>query len=179
MHTAFHLLASSAHKKAPVADQASRRPLDFLLVVQHLRFMLARPQRDMQEHTRLTIPRLKPRDSWAEHCEPRRTKPAVTVRTRSLGTRQRVGKDSHSRATIMNMDAQSVKTVEESAHISGHDGHKHVKGRKRYVVVDALGLPISIFVTPADMHVTGTTRRARVASWSHGNTSSPAQEDLG
>jgi transposase len=28
------------------------------------------------------------------------------------------------------MDAQSVKTVEESARISGYDGHKRVKGRK-------------------------------------------------
>ncbi len=50
------------------------------------------------------------------------------------------------------MDAQSVKTVGESASISGYDGHKRVKGRKRHLLVDTLGLPISIFVTPADTH---------------------------
>jgi len=51
-----------------------------------------------------------------------------------------------------------VKTVEESASISGFDAHKHVKGRKRHVLVDTLGLPLSIYVTPADMH---DTRGAR------------------
>jgi putative transposase len=49
------------------------------------------------------------------------------------------------------MDAQSVKTVEESAGISGYDGGKQVKGRKRHLLVDTLGLPIAIYVTPADL----------------------------
>lgn len=37
-----------------------------------------------------------------------------------------------------------VKTVEESASISGFDAHKHVKGRKRHLLVDTLGLPLSV-----------------------------------
>jgi putative transposase len=49
------------------------------------------------------------------------------------------------------MDAQSVKTVEESAGISGFDGHKCIKGRKRHLLVDTLGLPIAVYVTPADL----------------------------
>ena len=49
------------------------------------------------------------------------------------------------------MDSQSVKTVEESAHISGYDGHKSLKGRKRHLLVDTLGLPIAIYVTPVDL----------------------------
>jgi putative transposase len=53
------------------------------------------------------------------------------------------------------MDAQSVKTVEESASISGYDGHKRVKGRKRHLLVDTLGLPLSIAVTPAGTHDKG------------------------
>ncbi len=52
------------------------------------------------------------------------------------------------------IDAQSVKTVEESAPLSGYDGPKRVKGRKRHILVDTLGLPISISVTPADTHDT-------------------------
>jgi putative transposase len=60
------------------------------------------------------------------------------------------------------MDAQSVKTVEESARISGFDAHKCVKGRKRHLLVDTLGLPISIYVTPADMHDTQGARRLLV-----------------
>src|SRR5919202_158866 len=50
------------------------------------------------------------------------------------------------------MDAQSVKTVEESATISGYDAHKCVQGRKRHLLVDTLGLPLSIYVTPAGVH---------------------------
>jgi putative transposase len=47
-----------------------------------------------------------------------------------------------------------VKTVEESARICGYGAHKHVKGRKRHILVDTLGIPISIYVTPADTHDT-------------------------
>src|SRR5262249_30866157 len=35
--------------------------------------------------------------------------------------------------------------------ISGYDGHKCLKGRKRHLLVDTLGLPIAIYVTPADL----------------------------
>jgi hypothetical protein len=51
-----------------------------------------------------------------------------------------------------------VKTVEESASISGFDAHKHVKGRKRHLLLDTLGLPLSVIVTPADMHDTKGAR---------------------
>jgi putative transposase len=71
--------------------------------------------------------------------------------------RRRVGKDAHPSAAIM--DSQSVKTVEESARIRGYDAHKHVKGRKRHILVDTLGLPLSVYVTPADMHDTQGARR--------------------
>ena len=63
--------------------------------------------------------------------------------------RKRVGKDPQPAAAIM--DSQSVKTVEESAHPSGYDAHKNVKGRKRHLLVDTLGLPLSVYVTSADV----------------------------
>jgi putative transposase len=63
---------------------------------------------------------------------------------------ERVGRNEQPSAAIM--DEQSVKTVEESAGICGYDAHKHVKGRKRHLLVDTLGLPLSIYVTPADVH---------------------------
>src|SRR5215212_1962345 len=44
-----------------------------------------------------------------------------------------------------------LKTVEESAHPSGYDAHKNIKGRKRHLLVDTLGLPLSVYVTPADV----------------------------
>jgi len=42
--------------------------------------------------------------------------------------RKRVGKDPQPTAAIM--DSQSVKTTEESAHPSGYDAHKNLKGSK-------------------------------------------------
>ena len=66
--------------------------------------------------------------------------------------RRRVGRDPHPSAAIM--DAQSVKTVEESGRIRGYDAHKCVKGRKRHLLVDTLGLPLSLYVTPANVHDT-------------------------
>ena len=52
-----------------------------------------------------------------------------------------------------------MKTVEESARISGFDARKCVKGHKRHLLVDTLGLSIMVYVTPADMHDTQGTRR--------------------
>jgi putative transposase len=76
------------------------------------------------------------------------------------GEREHVGRHPDPSATVM--DSQSVKTVEESAHIRGYDAHKCVKGRKRYLLVDTLGLPISIYVRLADLHDTQGTRRLLV-----------------
>jgi len=52
-----------------------------------------------------------------------------------------------------------VKTVEESARIHGFDAHKCVKGRKRHLLVDTLDLPITNYVTPADVHDIGGARQ--------------------
>jgi len=49
------------------------------------------------------------------------------------------------------MESQSVKTTEESGGIKGYDGGKQVKGRKRHVLVDTLGLLLSVYVTPANI----------------------------
>jgi transposase len=63
--------------------------------------------------------------------------------------RKRVGKDPQPTAAVR--DSQSVKTTEESAHPSGYDAHKNVKGRKRHLLVDTLGLLLSVYVSPADV----------------------------
>jgi len=64
--------------------------------------------------------------------------------------RERVGRNAQPSAAIM--DTQSVKTVEESAGICGFDALKCVKGRKRPMLVDTLGLLLAVYVTPADVH---------------------------
>ncbi len=64
-------------------------------------------------------------------------------------TRLRVGRHPEPSAAIM--DSQSIKTTVESANPSGYDGHKKVKGRKRHLLVDTSGLPLSVYVTSADV----------------------------
>jgi putative transposase len=63
--------------------------------------------------------------------------------------RKRNGKDPDPSAAIM--DSQSIRTTEEDGRSNGYDAHKNIKGRKRHLLVDTLGLPLSIYVTSADV----------------------------
>jgi putative transposase len=47
------------------------------------------------------------------------------------------------------IDSQSIKTATQSEDI-GFDGNKKIKGRKRHILVDTLGLIIAVVVTSAD-----------------------------
>src|SRR5580693_3096525 len=52
--------------------------------------------------------------------------------------------------SVVIMDGLSVKTTERGG-IRGFDAHKRVKGRKRHILVDTLGLLIACRVEPADI----------------------------
>ncbi len=47
------------------------------------------------------------------------------------------------------IDSQSVKSADQAGS-KGYDGGKNVKGRKRHIMVDVLGLLIVTFVSPAN-----------------------------
>lgn len=49
------------------------------------------------------------------------------------------------------IDTQSVKTTEVGGPDRGYDGGKKIKGRKRHLLVDTLGLLVAVVVTGANM----------------------------
>jgi putative transposase len=53
--------------------------------------------------------------------------------------------------SLLAIDSQSVKKVQFINEETGIDGGKNVNGRKRTILVDSLGLPLSIKVTAANV----------------------------
>ena len=49
------------------------------------------------------------------------------------------------------IDSQSVKQAQKGQLEQGEDGYKKIKGRKRHVVVDVLGLMLGCFVSAANV----------------------------
>ena len=62
--------------------------------------------------------------------------------------RQRAGRHKHPTAGCL--DSQSVKTTAVPG-VRGFDAGKRINGRKRHLLVDTMGLPLAVVVTPASV----------------------------
>jgi transposase len=71
---------------------------------------------------------------------------------RHVVEQERIKQDRPASPSVGIIDSQSIKNRERGLGDKGFDGHKKIKGRKRHLIIDSLGLVLAVMVGPANNH---------------------------